>query len=99
MPQSRVGLMCTSTSLRLDKALRSTERLLKNDHLHPFVENEIPQLCLCSQGISADLLVPVSRVLVSARDFLYTNGPIISGLASVLTGTILMWTLPSNMRT
>src|SRR6266852_4040261 len=52
--------------------------------------------CLCLQVISADQLELVSRL--PAEHSSLREEQMSSGVASILTGSILLWTLPSNMR-
>jgi hypothetical protein len=52
--------------------------------------------CLCLRAISADQLELVSR-LPAVRSSLREER-LSLGVASILTGSLLLWTLPSNMR-
>jgi hypothetical protein len=52
--------------------------------------------CHCLQAISADQLELVSRL--PAEHSSLREERLSLGVASILTGSLLLWTLPSNMR-
>jgi hypothetical protein len=88
--------MCVIKSrLRLDIAYAPLQAAIYNNLFAPVVEYQIsPLQCLCLWAISADQLVLVSRPPAEQRSLCERLS---LGVASFLTGTLLMWMFPSNM--